>query len=184
MSPLSQSSSAFCRRSHRRSRSLRPRLAARRSRGGAGAPPSPDVAAPGHEGIVVLHIGDSHTAADIFTGRIRDLLEDRYGAGGVLLPPGTPQAGVRSNVFRIEASPGWTYERVRASERRSRFWLSGFTAEARARGESMSFTAYRPMEFTAIDVAFRTQADGGAVEKCSWTASRSRPLPSTVARMR
>ena len=130
------------------------------------APPAavPDAPAPRHEGIVVLHIGDSHTAADIFTGRVRDLLEERFGAGGVLLPPGNPQAGVRSNVFQIEASDGWTYERIRPSEHRARFWVSGYTAEARTTGASMTYTAYGPMRFTAIDLSFVTQPEGGAVE--------------------
>ncbi|MGE0458778.1 MAG: GDSL-type esterase/lipase family protein [Bauldia sp.] len=133
-------------------------------------PPPPDappvaVASERHEGIVVLHIGDSHTAADFFTGRVRDILERSYGKGGVVLPPGTPQAGVRSNVFRIEATPGWSYERIRASaEHPSRFWLTGFTAEARSAGQEITFEAYQPMPFTAIDVSLVAQPAGGAVE--------------------
>jgi lysophospholipase L1-like esterase len=133
-------------------------------------PPQVVAAAPaetlaeGHQGIVILHIGDSHTAADIFTGRVRDLLEERYGQGGVLLPPGIPQAGVRSNVFRIDASDGWDYERVRSSSPRGRFWLSGYTAEAQATGESIDFTALHPITFTAIDLSFLTENGGGAVD--------------------
>ncbi len=117
-----------------------------------------------HGGYVVLHIGDSHTAADIFTGRVRDVLQSRFGEGGVLLPPGVPQAGVRSNVFRINASSGWNYERVRSSSPRGRFWLSGYTAEAEATGESIDFTAFHPISFTAIDLSFLTATGGGAVD--------------------
>lgn len=125
---------------------------------------APEPPAGGHDGFVILHIGDSHTAADFFTGRVRDDLETRYGQGGVLLPPGVPQAGVRSNVFAIEATAGWNYERVRSSSPHGRFWLSGYTAEAAAPGESIDFTAHRPIAFTAIDLSFLTETGGGAVD--------------------
>ncbi len=117
-----------------------------------------------HDGFVILHIGDSHTAADFFTGRVRDDLEDRYGQGGVLLPPGVPQAGVRSNVFAIEATAGWNYERIRSSSPRGRFWLSGYTAEANAAGERIDFNANHPITFTAIDLSFLTATGGGTVD--------------------
>src|SRR5690349_21553073 len=37
--------------------------------------------------FTILQIGDSHTAADLFTGRVRDVLEQRFGPGGFFLPP-------------------------------------------------------------------------------------------------
>src|SRR5580693_9169708 len=37
----------------------------------------------GQRGLVILQIGDSHTAADYFTGELRQKLQARYGNGGV-----------------------------------------------------------------------------------------------------
>ena len=41
--------------------------------------------------VVILQIGDSHTANDSFSGRMRELFQARFGdAGRGVLPPGVP----------------------------------------------------------------------------------------------
>ena len=63
--------------------------------------------AQGQRGLVILQIGDSHTAADYFTGELRQKLQARYGNGGVgYLDAGKPHIGVRSGAMKITASSG------------------------------------------------------------------------------
>ena len=71
----------------------------------------------GQRGLVILQIGDSHTAADYFTAELRQKLQARYGNGGVgYLDAGKPHIGVRSGAMKIAASAGWTYHAIQRSD--------------------------------------------------------------------
>ena len=66
--------------------------------------------------LTILQLGDSHTAADFFTGRVRERLQAIYGTGGAgYIVPGVPHPGVRSALFKDEASDGWNYEALQKS---------------------------------------------------------------------
>ncbi len=88
--------------------------------------------------LTVLQLGDSHTAADFFTGRVRERLQQMFGAGGMdYLVPGRPHPGVRSALFDSDASDGWSYEALQKSDENRRFYLSGFNAIAHRAGASL-----------------------------------------------
>ena len=54
--------------------------------------------------LTILQLGDSHTAADFFTGRVRERLQQAFGDGRRrLLVPGKPHVGVRSALFASDA---------------------------------------------------------------------------------
>ncbi len=58
--------------------------------------------------VSVLQVGDSHTANDSFSGRMRELFQARFGDGGRgLLPPGVPYRYYRPAGAAV-ASDGWT----------------------------------------------------------------------------
>src|SRR5580704_15310984 len=109
--------------------------------------------AQGQRGLVILQIGDSHTAADYFTGELRQKLQARYGNGGVgYLDAGKPHIGVRSGAMKITASPGWTYHAIQRSDNIAEFWLSGFNAVATASGEALTFASDTPVPFDQIEI--------------------------------
>jgi len=59
--------------------------------------------------IRVAHFGDSHTAADLWTGRLRAVLQDRFGDGGRgFLLFGKPWDGYWPEGAETGASEGWT----------------------------------------------------------------------------
>jgi lysophospholipase L1-like esterase len=59
--------------------------------------------------IRVAHFGDSHTAADLWTGRLRTILQGRFGDGGRgFLLFGKPWAGYWPEGAETGASDGWT----------------------------------------------------------------------------
>jgi lysophospholipase L1-like esterase len=121
--------------------------------------------AQGQRGLVILQIGDSHTAADYFTGELRQKLQARYGNGGVgYLDAGKPHIGVRSGAMKITASPGWTYHSIQRSDNIAEFWLSGFNAVATASGEALTFASETPVPFDSIEIEALRQPGGGAID--------------------
>ena len=112
--------------------------------------------------LTILQLGDSHTAADLFTGRVRERLQEIYGVGGAgYIVPGVPHPGVRSALFKDEASDGWNYEALQKSSEQRRFYLSGFNAVAHRAGAAITLTARGPLGFDNLDVAFLKQPGGG-----------------------
>jgi len=64
---------------------------------------------PGSSEVRILHFGDSHTAADIFTNSVRTLFQDRFGDGGAGFSlAGYPFKGYRIHGTRREMSTGWS----------------------------------------------------------------------------
>jgi lysophospholipase L1-like esterase len=121
--------------------------------------------AQGQRGLVILQIGDSHTAADYFTAELRQKLQARYGNGGVgYLDAGKPHIGVRSGAMKITASPGWTYHAIQRSDNIAEFWLSGFNAVATASGEALTFASDTPVPFDSIEIEALRQPGGGAID--------------------
>jgi hypothetical protein len=119
----------------------------------------------GQRGLVILQIGDSHTAADYFTAELRQKLQARYGNGGVgYLDAGKPHIGVRSGAMKITASAGWTYHSIQRSDNIAEFWLSGFNAVATASGEALTFASDTPVPFDQIEIEALRQPGGGAVD--------------------
>jgi lysophospholipase L1-like esterase len=118
----------------------------------------------GHR-LTILQLGDSHTAADFFTGQVRERLQRVFGTGGeAYLVPGAPHLGVRSALFESSASEGWTYEALQKSDDSRRFYLSGFNAVAHRAGASLSLAARGGRAYDRLEVAFLRQPGGGRAE--------------------
>ena len=106
-----------------------------------------------HGGLAILQIGDSHTAADFFSGEVRQLLQAKFGDGGIgYLNAGKPHPGVRSAVVKVNASPGWTYAALQKASDTDQFYLSGFNASVTGGGETLAFSARDAAPFDMIEV--------------------------------
>jgi hypothetical protein len=58
--------------------------------------------------VVIMQIGDSHSASDFLSGRMRELFQGRFGAAGRgMLPPGIPYEYFRPDLVRVAASGDW-----------------------------------------------------------------------------
>jgi lysophospholipase L1-like esterase len=121
-------------------------------------------AATAKSSFVILQIGDSHTAADLFTGEVRDRLQAVFGKGGLFLPPGIPKAGVQSAELSIKAGDAWSYNAMASTDEPDHFWLSGYTATATSTGATISFTAPSQQAFDSIDVSFLKSPGGGRAD--------------------
>ncbi len=136
---------------------------------GAGTTDRGTIAPPGapqsQRGLVILQLGDSHTAADYFTGELRARLQQRYGNGGVgYIVAGKPHMGVRSNTLKITASSGWTYRAIQRSDDVAQFWLGGFNAVASVSGEVLTFASDSPVPFDSIEIEALRQPGGGSID--------------------
>jgi lysophospholipase L1-like esterase len=115
--------------------------------------------------VTILQLGDSHTAADFFSGRVRERLQQAYGTGGdVYIVPGRPNVGVRSAVFDSEASEGWNYEALQRSDARRKFYLTGFNAVAHHAGASLNLRARGGRPYDRLEVAFLKEPGGGRAQ--------------------
>ena len=114
--------------------------------------------------LSILQIGDSHTAADLFTGMVRQILQEKFGQGGIgYVNVGTPHPGVRSSLLKLTASSGWSYEDIRRSARPGAFGLSGFNASTSREGEVLTFASDSPARYSAIEIEAQTDPDAGSV---------------------
>jgi lysophospholipase L1-like esterase len=115
--------------------------------------------------MTILQLGDSHTAADFFTGRVRERLQQAFGTGGdAYIVPGKPHIGVRSALFESDATDGWTYEALQRSDARRRFFLSGFNAIAHRAGAALSMRARGGRSYDRVEVAFLKEPGAGRAE--------------------
>jgi lysophospholipase L1-like esterase len=119
------------------------------------------------QAVRILQLGDSHTAADYFTGELRRRLQARFGIGGSgYLAAGKPHLGIRTGLFKIAASDGWTYQALQKSDSASAsaFWLSGFNAVSATPGHSITYSSDAPVSFDAVEIEAVRQPHGGTIE--------------------
>jgi lysophospholipase L1-like esterase len=126
------------------------------------APLRPRIAA--RTAIGILQLGDSHTAADFFTGVLRRMLQERYGDGGSgYMIVGRPHVGVRSDTIKV-TDTGWTYEALQKSTDTTDFALSGFNAVVEGEGKTLTFVADHPLPSDIWEVEALRQPGGGGID--------------------
>ena len=115
--------------------------------------------------LTILQLGDSHTAADFFTGHVRDRLQQAFGAGGdAFIVPGKPHVGVRSALFSSDASDDWSYEALQRSDNVKRFHLSGFNALAHHASAALTMRSRNGRAYDRADIDFIQSPGGGRAE--------------------
>jgi lysophospholipase L1-like esterase len=109
----------------------------------------------------ILHFGDSHTAADEWTGRLRDLWKERFGDGGSGFSlAGSPFAGYRRFDARGGASKLWSTAGLRSASGDGYFGLGGVSITTWNSGQSVFLNS----DCAALEVHYLQQPAGGDVE--------------------
>ncbi len=116
--------------------------------------------------VHILQIGDSHTAGDRITGKVRADLQRRFGrAGRGVMPPGVPWDGYAPYQVTV-AQRGWLMETAPLSPPNGpmfqRMGVSGVRAVG-LRDAVMGFEPEPGSEATAFGVCGRSSVDGGGV---------------------
>ena len=112
------------------------------------------------EPVHILHFGDSHTAADEWTGGLRDMFQQRFGNGGSGFSlAGRPFLGYRRFDARGGGTPGWRPEGLRAGSGDGYFGLGGISITAVSPHQSV----YLQTECQRLEVDYLQQPGGGRV---------------------
>lgn len=112
--------------------------------------------------VVVLQIGDSHTAGDRFSGRLRSQLQARFGdAGRGYLQPGVPYAYYNPAGVLVEQSDGWVATGSLSRNAPGPFGLSGYRQTTRDAGEVMTLTSDSFAGFDQAWLQVAAQPGGG-----------------------
>ncbi len=111
--------------------------------------------------VVILQIGDSHTANDSFSSRLRQQFQYRFGDDGRgVLPPGVPYKYYRPD--RVAAdSPDWTV--YRAGRAPGPVGITGFRQHTDGPAEMALYSA-TPLDETNVTLEFLAQPGGGSVD--------------------
>ena len=113
--------------------------------------------------VNIVQIGDSHTAGDHFSGRLRELFQARFGdAGRGMLPPGSPFPYWRPYQVHVEQRGRWE---VLSSNKRDYapvpYGLSGFVLRSRTTDAAITLTADTA---STAEVTFFRQPSGGHID--------------------
>jgi len=114
-------------------------------------------------GVVrILQFGDSHTAADMFTGALRTLFQTKFGDGGAGYSyPGYPFAGYRIHGTRRAQSVGWTVAGTHFRDLGDgMLGMAGVSLSTSHAGDWISLDA----DATSVEVQYLVQPNGGNIE--------------------
>ena len=110
--------------------------------------------------VHILHFGDSHTAADEWTGDLRDLLQQRFGNGGSGFSlAGRPFLGYRRFDAPGGATSGWHSEGLRTGLGDGYFGLGGVSISAASAHQSV----YLETECARLEIDYLQQPGGGSL---------------------
>ncbi|MDZ5604581.1 SGNH/GDSL hydrolase family protein [Pseudomonas sp. RP23018S] len=131
--------------------------------------------------VSIVQLGDSHTAADLFSGELRTLLQARYGDGGIGLVPASAVPGIRNDRVIID-SPPRQWQLVSARNQQSdQFPLGGYLSLPQGNQASVSLRA-RQDDAQRYRVSALYRATGSA---SVWLAGgQRRSLPATQGQWR
>jgi lysophospholipase L1-like esterase len=136
--------------------------------------------------VVVSVFGDSHVAADFFTGALRRALQRAFGNGGRgFVPIGKPYRSFRQDDVATGLSGQWKTVMPRlgggtttkASERSDALYGLGLVALESSDGLARAWTEMRASS-TRMDLSFAPLADGGTFDV--WVDGRHRARVATA----
>src|ERR1700733_566875 len=112
--------------------------------------------------VRIVHYGDSPTTADLITGDARDLLQERFGNGGLgFILVAKPWAWYGHHGVDVSGD-GWKIDTAVGSMREANYGLGGaiFTGQAGATS-TFHLSAH---DSTSIEVQYLAQPNGGSLE--------------------
>ena len=112
--------------------------------------------------VVILQIGDSHTANDSFSGRMRELFQARFGDAGLgVLPPGATSGAYRP--ARVSVSQeGWSLVSSSDPDAAGPFGIIGLRQHAGG-AATTTLTVEDSNELANVEIELLRQPRGGTV---------------------
>jgi len=112
--------------------------------------------------VRVIQFGDSHTAADLFTGALRTLFQEKFGDGGAGFSfAGYPFAGYHIHGTKRAQSTGWQVLGTHLNDiGDGMVGMGGVSLSTEAAGNWVSLDA----DATSLQVQYLIQPNGGSIE--------------------
>jgi lysophospholipase L1-like esterase len=112
--------------------------------------------------VRVIQFGDSHTAADLFTGALRTLFQEKFGDGGAGFSfAGYPFAGYHIHGTKRAQSTGWLALGTHLKDiGDGMLGMGGVSLSTEAAGNWVSLDA----DATSLQVQYLIQPNGGSIE--------------------
>jgi lysophospholipase L1-like esterase len=111
--------------------------------------------------LSILHYGDSHTAADEWTGSVRALLQAEFGdGGGGYSLAGRPFSSYRRLDLKSGESRGWQTEGLLTKGSDGLYGLGGVSISTALRGQSV----YLEAECSRLELFYLQQPGGGEMQ--------------------
>jgi lysophospholipase L1-like esterase len=115
------------------------------------------------EHVRILQLGDSHTAGDVLTGKLRALLQERFGnAGRGMMPPGLAFDGLRQVEVSVTQTGRWSIANSLRDPEDGPYGITGFIARSRSRGAGMSVAPAGGGSFDRAGIGFLKRPGGGS----------------------
>ncbi|EPL6456739.1 MULTISPECIES: SGNH/GDSL hydrolase family protein [Providencia] len=132
----------------------------------------------GNQQVHIVQIGDSHTAADFFSGNLRTLFQQRYGdAGPGFIPPISVPGQRTATINRMSEKKEWSLSSSRKDERFD-YPLGGFIAEPQTANSNVLLKPLQPA-LGAYQLQALYQGSSDSQMRVSPAVSPSVALPAT-----
>ncbi len=114
--------------------------------------------------VRIIQIGDSHTAGDRFTGRLRALFQGAYGSAGPgAMVAGLPYATFEPDLVNLAQTEGWSIANSRHSDAAGPYSLSGARVFSSDSQDTMILQSTEAQGFDHIEIGAFMHASGGSI---------------------
>ena len=114
--------------------------------------------------IVVVQLGDSHTAGDYFSGQLRRRFQERFGAAGRgMMGAGVPFPYFQPTLVEVSQTDGWEVESSFTSNPTGIYTLTGYRVVGEDSDDVISLVSTEPEGFDYLALGVVRQPGGGTV---------------------
>ena len=133
--------------------------------------------------VSIVQLGDSHTAADLFSGEMRRLFQQDYGNGGIGFIAATPVPGTRyDQVIITTGKRQWDLVSSR-NQQSSQFPLGGYLSVPLSSRPGVNLASREPDE-QRYSLSTLYQASRSTILQARDSATQARALPVTQGQWR
>src|SRR5271166_3355239 len=114
--------------------------------------------------VSIIQVGDSHSAGDYLSARLRELFQARFGAAGRgVLPPGIPDRYYKPKLVAVTESDGWQRVTSHDGNAVAAFGIAGVVQQTATPNQTMALTSDESDGFDRVVIDYRRRPDGGSL---------------------
>lgn len=116
------------------------------------------------EPVSIVQVGDSHSFSDFFSGRMRELFQQRFGATGRgMLPPGVAGKYYRPDLVEVSETDGWQRLSSFSKDAGGSFGIAGIVQQTGQANQQMTLTSTEEAGFNDAYIEVLRRPGGGTL---------------------